>query len=131
MKNLEFKLLNLKKAYAKLQESCALYNGDNEIIRDSVIQRFEFTYELSHKTLREFMNYMGISTENTFPRSIFKKAYANHIIDDDKLWINLMEDRNRTSHVYSEDMSNNIADRIKNEYVFAIGKMINKIEENI
>ena len=131
MKSLEFKLQNLKKAYSKLSEACGLYDGDNEIVRDSVIQRFEFTYELCHKTLREFMKYMGIDLENTFPRYIFKKAYSNYIIDDDGLWIRLMEDRNKTSHVYSEDMSDAIADRIKNEYIQAIGQLIAKIESNM
>lgn len=131
MRSLDFKLQNLKRAYEKLCAACSLYDGTDEFMRDSVIQRFEFTYELCHKTLREFMKYMGIELENTFPRSVFKKAYTNNLIDDDSLWIRLMEDRNGTSHVYSEKMSEEIAVRIKNEYVSAIGKMIEKIEENI
>ena len=77
------------------------------------------------------MKYMGIDLENTFPRYIFKKAYSNYIIDDDGLWIRLMEDRNKTSHVYSEDMSDAIACRIKNEYIQAIGQLIAKIESNM
>jgi len=35
-----------------------LYDGKNDIIRDSLIQRLEFTYELTNKTLIEFMNYL-------------------------------------------------------------------------
>ena len=129
MKSLDFKLLNLKKAYERLCEACAAYDGKNNLIRDSVIQRFGFTYELCHKTLREFMQHMGAEPESSFPRTIFKKAYANGIIADDRLWIRLMEDRNGTSHIYSEKLADAIAARIKNEYLPAVGDMIRKIDE--
>ena len=79
-----------------------MYDGKNDIIRDSLIQRFEFTYELTHKTLKEFMKYLGVTLENSFPRTIYKKAYVNNLISDDSVWINLLEDRNCTSHIYNE-----------------------------
>ena len=131
MKSLDFKLENLKKAYRKLCDVCDVYDGKDDIVRDSVIQRFEFTYELSHKTLQEFMRFMGVNMENKFPRNIFRTAYANNIIDDDKLWIKIMNDRNHTSHIYSEDMSDDIAFRIVNEYLPAFDKLITKIEHEM
>lgn len=59
-------LLNLKKASLRLKEVSDMYDGEKDIIRDSLIQRFEFTYELIHKTLKEFMNYLGVTLENSF-----------------------------------------------------------------
>ena len=129
MRNIEFKYMNLKKAYIKLKEVSDLYDGNNDIIRDSLIQRFEFTYELTHKTLKEFMKYLGVTLENSFPRTIFKKAYVNNLISDDKVWINLLEDRNSTSHIYNENMSKEIADRIQNQYVYAISELIDNLEK--
>ena len=131
MNNVEFKFMNLKKAYNKLVEVCNMYDGKNEIIRDSVIQRFEFTYELTHKTLKEFMKYNGVVLENSFPRTIYKKAYINNIISDDKVWINLLEDRNSTSHIYNEKMEDEVAYRIMNDYVKAIGELVTNIEDNL
>lgn len=129
MRNVEFKYMNLKKAYTKLKEVSDIYDGNNDIIRDSLIQRFEFTYELTHKTLNEFMKYLGVTLENSFPRTIFKKAYVNNLISDDKVWINLLEDRNSTSHIYNENMAEEIADRIKNQYVAAIRELIDNLEK--
>jgi nucleotidyltransferase substrate binding protein (TIGR01987 family) len=120
MRSIEFKYINLKKAYVKLKEVSDIYDGNNDIIRDSLIHRFEFTYELTHKTLKEFMKYLGITLENSFPRTIFKKAYVNNLISNDKICINLLEDRNSTSHIYNENMAKEIADRITNDYVNAI-----------
>jgi nucleotidyltransferase substrate binding protein (TIGR01987 family) len=127
MRSIEFKYINLKKAYDKLVEVSKLYDGKNDIIRDSLIQRFEFTYELTHKTLREFMKYLGVNLENSFPRTIYKKAYVNNLISNDKVWINLLEDRNSTSHIYNENLANEIANRIVNEYVEAIGELVENL----
>ncbi|WP_243242063.1 HI0074 family nucleotidyltransferase substrate-binding subunit [Clostridium sp. 1001275B_160808_H3] len=121
--------MNLKKAYSRLKEVSDLYDGENDIIRDSLIQRFEFTYELTHKTLKEFMKYLGVTLENSFPRTIFKKAYVNNLISDDKVWINLLEDRDSTSHIYNENMYNEIADRIVNKYVDAIEELVENLEK--
>lgn len=129
MRSIDFKYMNLKKAYMKLKEVSDLYDGKNDIIRDSLIQRFEFTYELTHKTLREFMKYLGVTLENSFPRTIFKKAYVNNLISDDKVWINLLEDRNSTSHIYNESLSDEVADRIVNKYVSAIGELVENLEK--
>ena len=129
MRSIEFKFINLKKAFTRLKEVSELYDGTNDIIRDSLIQRFEFTYELTHKTLKEFMKYLGISLDNSFPRTIYKKAYVNNLISDDKLRINLLEDGNLTSHIYNEDMSTDIADRIAHKYVDAIEELVNNLEK--
>lgn len=129
MRSVEFKYMNLKKAYIKLKEVSDIYDGNNDIIRDSLIQRFEFTYELTHKTLKEFMKYLGVTLENSFPRTIFKKAYVNNLISDDKVWINLLEDRSSTSHIYNENMADEIADRITHEYVNAISELIDNLEK--
>ena len=128
MNSLDFKFMNLKKAYNKLKDVCSQYDFSDEIIRDSLIQRFEFTYELCHKTLFEFMKFEGVEFVNTFPRTIFKKAYKNNLISNEKIWINLLEDRNATSHIYNEDLANDIAKRIVSSYVPAIGELINNLE---
>ena len=129
MRSIDFKYMNLKKAYDRLLEVSKLYDGKDDIIRDSLIQRFEFTYELTHKTLRKFMKYLGVTLENSFPRSIYKKAYVNNLISNDKVWISLLEDRNSTLHIYSEDLADEIANRIVNEYVDAIGELVNNLEK--
>ena len=72
MRSIDLKYMNLKKAYDRLVEVSDLYDGKNDIIRDSLIQRFEFIYELTHKTLKEFMKYLRVTLDNSFPRTIFK-----------------------------------------------------------
>ena len=94
-----------------------------------MIQRFEFTYELTHKTLKEFMKYLGVTLENSFPRTIYKKAYVNNLISDDQVWIRLLEDRNCISHIYNEELANEVAKRITKDYVFAIEELVINLEK--
>jgi len=129
MRSIDFKYMNLKKAYDRLVKVSNLYDGKDDIIRDSLIQRFEFTYELSHKTLKEFMKYLGVTLENSFPRTIYKKAYVNNLISDEFVWISLLEDRNSTSHIYNEKLADEIAERIVNKYVAAIGELVVNLEK--
>jgi len=73
------------------------------------------------------MKYLGVTLENSFPRTIYKKAYVNNLISDDKVWISLLEDRNSTSHIYNENLTNEIASRIVNEHVGAIGELVDNL----
>lgn len=75
------------------------------------------------------MKYVGVTLENSFPRTIFKKAYANDLISDELVWINLLEDRNSTSHIYNEKLADEIASRIVNKYVVAIGELVENLEK--
>lgn len=128
MRNLDFKFMNLQKAYSRLQEACQAYDGQNDMIRDSIIQRFEFSYELSHKVLCEYLKYEGVTLPNAFPRTIYKKAYVNGLLTDEKIWLQLLEDRNATSHIYSEKLADEIAGRICNLYVQAIGELVAQLK---
>ncbi|MEG0086675.1 MAG: nucleotidyltransferase substrate binding protein [Niameybacter sp.] len=123
--------MNLEKAYNRLQEACDVYDGQNDMIRDSVIQRFEFSYELSHKVLCEFLKYEGVTLPNTFPRTIYKKAYVSGLLEEEKVWLQLLEDRNATSHIYNEKLADEIAGRICTIYVQEIGGLVKKLKEMI
>lgn len=50
------------------------------------------------------------------------------MISDDKVWINLLEDRNATSHIYDESLADEIANRIVTLYVDAIGELVANLE---
>ncbi|WP_353847882.1 nucleotidyltransferase substrate binding protein [Clostridium sp. CMCC3678] len=68
---------------------------------------------------------------NKFPRTIYKKAYVNNLISDDQVWINLLEDRIKTSHIYNEELVSDIANRIVDFYVGAIGELVSNLEKII
>ena len=71
-----------------------------DIARDATIQRFEFTFELFWKTLKKIAQYKGSPVN--LPRDVLGEAFRSHWIDDEQVWMKMLEDRNLTSHVYRE-----------------------------
>lgn len=84
---------------------------ESDIIRDAAIQRFEFAIEMFWKVLRKFLSYEKI--EASTPRDVLKSSYQYGLIDHQMEWIQMLDDRNRTSHVYKESESKEIFERIK------------------
>lgn len=70
--------------------------------KEGVIQRFEFTFELAWKTLKDYLQHSGIQLQHITPREVIKQAFAAGIIEDGMVWINMLEQRNLLSHTYDE-----------------------------
>jgi len=109
------KFENLTNALKRLKEILELKSDNKMVQRDASIQRFEFTIEAFWKFLRRLIEFSG-EKEVLFPKQIMQKAFSYHLINDEKLWISMLKDRNMTSHIYDEDQINEIFKRIKKYY---------------
>ena len=127
MNRFKERFVEYKKALKRLQE--ALNEEETEIVIDGVLHRFEFTFELSWKTMKDCLEYMGIVNKTGSPRENIQLAFKQGLIDDGEMWINIMLDRNSLAHVYDEDTSREIYDNIKNKYMIEFKKLERKLEE--
>ena len=110
----------LKEAVKKLDDG--IKQVKDQLDRDGVIQRFEFSFELLWKTLKLFLADEGIITKS--PKEALKETFRFGLIKDDEVFLNMLEDRNQTSHIYSEDISKEIFGRIKKKYLNAFKLLI-------
>ena len=93
---------NFEKAIQRFAE--ALQEPESSIVRDATIQRFEFTYELMWKTLKNYLEDIhGIRAIS--PRQVFKEAFALEIIENEGPFLEMIKARNLLSHTYNEDQS--------------------------
>jgi len=104
-------------------------NKQNQLDRDGVIQRFEFTFELLWKTLKLFLLDEGIITNS--PKEALKETFRFGMIENESLFLDMLDDRNRTSHIYSEDVLKEIFSRIKKNYLTSIKKLLKNLTERI
>ncbi len=112
MDKFQIKLNNYKNALARLHESIEdSKKYDNLTFRDGVIQRFEFTAELAWKTIREYLLTEKVADINS-PKSVMREAYNMDVITNDIGWLQILDDRNSTSHIYNEDDANDVYKRI-------------------
>ncbi|WP_051920817.1 nucleotidyltransferase substrate binding protein [Thermodesulfobacterium hydrogeniphilum] len=116
-----------EKALEKLKEGVKI--AKTEIEKDGVIQRFEFTFELFWKTLKIILQYKGIETRS--PRSAIKEAFRAGLIDDDEIFLDMLEDRNLTSHIYDEVTAEEIFKRIKKIYTPGLEKTLKMLKERV
>jgi nucleotidyltransferase substrate binding protein (TIGR01987 family) len=79
-----------------------------------IIQTFEFTFELSWKTLKDFLESRG--TIAPFPRDVLKEAFAVQLLHDSKTWLEMLDKRNLLSHTYNREQATKAVDLIKHRY---------------
>lgn len=106
------KLLNLKKALLNLEEGLSL--PESKVSRDAVIKRFELVIEQSWKTLRLHLINQGLQA--IYPKQTFQEALKAGIIVDDKIWIAMLEDRNKAAHIYDDPSAEEIYKNIRVYY---------------
>ncbi len=69
--------------------------------KEGVIQRFEYSFELAWKTLKDYLEYSGLEFATVTARHVLKEAFVAKIIADGQVWIDMLEHRNEMSHTYS------------------------------
>lgn len=126
MKRFEERKEDLKKATNKLNEALRGDASDLEI--DGILHRFEFTFELAWKTMKDCLEEQGIVGKIGSPREIIKEAFSASLIDNGEVWMDMMLSRNELSHLYDEETSREIYDNIKEIYILEINKLIQKLE---
>lgn len=126
------KIENYQNAVERLKEAIARYQAmpKDTLYRDGLIQRFEFTFELAWKSLREFMEDQGLVLTIISPRSVLKEAYAMGIIDDAAIWNEVVDSRNLMSHIYDEETAAAIADRIVTELIVPLTALSDFYRQN-
>lgn len=99
----------------------------DDLYLDGTIQRFEFCFELSWKLMQAFLAYDGFVVNS--PRSAIRKSFEIEIISDAEKWIDMLENRNLTTHTYDEETAIEIYKNIAEKYIFMFedfNKIMNK-----
>ena len=115
--------INLEKALNRFKE--ALQEPESTIVLDATIQRFEFTYELIWKTLKNFLEDIhGIRVVSA--RQVFKEAYGLSLIDQEDVFLEMINSRNLLSHTYNEELANDIYKKCPS-YLKAMQDVFNRV----
>lgn len=116
------KLTEFNKAVNSLK--IALNEPHNPIIRDSVIKRFEFTYELAWKNAKVYLNEkFGVDVFS--PKDVFRELRKNDLIGEEETetLLLMVDERNKIIHTYSETFSDELYQKIKTGYFTLLEKL--------
>src|SRR5574344_1392692 len=112
MENLD--LTSFKNAIKSLKEALDIYSNDfdNSIVRDSVIQRFEYTYSLALKFLKRYFKSSAFVLDDiesmTFNEIIRQSNKMNLLLSNLEIWNDFRQKRNMTSHTYDENIAKQV-----------------------
>lgn len=126
MSNERFELARsqFEKALARLHE--ALAENETGLVRDALIQRFEFTYELGWKSM---FYWLRAQKENVpeVVRQVIQAAFRAELIAAADQWEKIKDYRDETSHTYDEKKAIEVAAFVRAQAVHAFDALLVKL----
>jgi nucleotidyltransferase substrate binding protein (TIGR01987 family) len=117
---------NFSKAFNQFEEAIKAYANLSDLEKEGLVQRYEYTFELAWKTLKDYLESKGVVV--SFPRDVLKEAFAAQVIQDGEIWIEMLNSRNLMAHTYEEAIFNQVVDNINKKYYPAIVQLVNYLQ---
>jgi nucleotidyltransferase substrate binding protein (TIGR01987 family) len=121
----EQRFSNYRKALGKLRETVNYIQNEvenketpsvlDDIVKQGLIQSFEYTHELAWKVIKDYFTDQG-NPNITGSRDATREAFQLGLIADGDAWMDMIKSRNLTSHTYDEDTANHIYQQILKAY---------------
>lgn len=133
MSRMEDKFDSFNNAVKRLNEANIAYRKDKKetLYQDSLIKRFEFTFELGWKALRDFLTEQGYALKIASPKGVISFSYQEGFLADEQVWLSMLQARNGMAHDYDRILAAEIAEDISNRYCKELQKLCKFISENL
>lgn len=117
---------------AEKQLSDALTNGCevlNRLEQEGVIQRFEYTFELAWKVLKDLLFYEGFDAKS--PREVIRQAFESEYLseNDTETALDALEKRNLLTHTYEEETMLEALDLIENHFQPMLTRLLKTLKK--
>lgn len=142
----KLRFANFLKAFKKLKEAVDNINNNlwteqavkdsktsdllSEMIKEGLIQRFEYTHELAWNVMKDYAfdqgnDKVGGSKDTT------REAFLLQIISNGEVWMDMIRSRNKTSHTYNPETVEEIYNKILSAYFPAFAEFKKTMQEKI
>jgi nucleotidyltransferase substrate binding protein (TIGR01987 family) len=126
----------LKEAVKRIQEDFPIDKDGNinddqfldDILKEGLIQRFEYTHELAWNVMKDFLVNSG-NTNIFGSKDATREAFSVGLIENGEIWMDMIKSRNKTSHTYNEETADDIFLKIMHQYFHEFIQFRNKMEE--
>ncbi len=119
---------NWKKAFLQFEKNLQIISP-NDAEKQGIIKSYEYTFELSWKTLKDYLESIGITALS--PRDVIKQSFHMQIITDGDTWIDMLNQRNLMAHTYNEELAQKALQLIKEHYYLVIKTLMSYLEQQI
>jgi nucleotidyltransferase substrate binding protein (TIGR01987 family) len=110
---------NFSRAFALLREAIEGMEErePSQLEQEGIVQRFEYTWELAWKTLKDFLDDQGISLNPATPKAVIRAAFKADIISRGDDWMAALDARNKMSHTYNFEVFKQVVSDIRAQYL--------------
>ena len=115
---------DLQKVIALLNDALHIHQPD-KIQEAGIIQLFEMSFELSWKTMKDYLEYNGFDVKS--PRNTIKTANIENIISDGYVWLEILDTRNIVAHIYNDIIAVDAINKIRKYYIQLFIALIDKL----
>ena len=116
--------------HLKVLEGAKDEDLNNEFIISGIIDKFSIQFELGWKVLKELLIYEGDQIGQAgSPRSIIKAAYHYFAFMDEEIWLEMLQERNNTIHIYHGGAAKELVRKILDCYIEEFRNLRIGIEE--
>ena len=126
-----YRFRNFSSALQRFKEPFESGKSLSDLEREGVIQRFEYTFELAWKLLKDYLEYSGVEIDKVTPRNVIKEAFAAKLIDDGNDWIDMLGARNNMSHMYNVRRFEKVEKKIRSSFLGLLEKLHEKLGAEI
>lgn len=124
---INYRIKNLEKMIVNLEHAVRAEKDQSGFVIDASIKRFQLSFDLFNRALKVILEHKGLNPQ--FPRDVLQAAYQNQLISDEKTFLEMLKDRNETSHTYDQSIADEIYDHIKHKYAPLLKKETNNIKK--
>lgn len=116
---------NFDRAFRLLKSALEERSLDDysDLEQEGLVQRFEFSFELAWKTMKDYLEDSGIQINLVTPKAVIKEAFAAKLIDDGQKWIDMMLERNLLAHTYDQKRFRKALISVRNAYFPELEKL--------
>ena len=107
---------NFSKALSQLEKFIEKFHSLNDMEKQGLIQAFEYTFELAWNVIKDYYEYQGV-TQIQGSRDAFRLAFNRGLVLNGERWMLMIESRTKTAHTYNEQIANQIAAAVAENYI--------------
>ena len=101
----------------------------NELEEQGLIKSFEYTFELAWNVMKDYFTYVQAEQNVLGSRDAIQLAFNRGLINEGKIWMDMLDSRIKSSHTYNEDTAREIADKIVWQYYGQFVALRQKMEQ--
>lgn len=126
-----YRFQNYSRAFLLLREAVEIMETRelSQLEKEGVIQRFEYTMELSWNVMKDYLVSENVVLEQVTPRAVIRKAFEVKLVENGELWMEMLDARNSMSHKYELEEFEKLMEDLQFNYLDEFSKLYRKFNE--